>query len=213
MLQVWGNAALNGVQKVTWCCDEIALPFARHDVDIQNKPPEILALNPNGQFPIIDDDGFVLWEANACIRYLAAKYGNGKLWPQDLNAQASASRWMDWQLTSIFPPVIKLFRALIWKDGFPPAEVEEARNRAIDLWQILDSQLAHTAFVAGDELTVGDIAFGNTVHRWFMFSIERPEMPNLEAWYRRLCARSGFKKHVIDASIDAPNWRRPKKAA
>ena len=49
----------------------------------------------------IDDDGFILWESNAIVRYLARKHSHGKLSPADPQAYASADRWMDWQQTTL----------------------------------------------------------------------------------------------------------------
>jgi glutathione S-transferase len=187
------------VQKVLWCCGEIGLPFEREDYGGEfgkNKTPEYLALNPNGLVPTINDNGFILWESNSCVRYLAAKYGNGKLWPADLQLAASASRWMDWQLSTVNPPTTTLFLALIRKENISAADIEAARKRAGDVWKLLDTQLAKTPFVAGADVTVGDIALGNAIHRWFKFPIERPELPKLREWYERLCTRPAYKQHI-----------------
>ena len=62
-------------------------------------------MNPNGLVPTLEDDGFLLWESNSIVRYLAAKYGAGKLEPNDPHARASAGSWMDWQLSVAAPAV------------------------------------------------------------------------------------------------------------
>ncbi len=57
-------------------------------------------MNPNGLVPVIEDDGFVLWESNAIVRYLARVHGAGTLWPDDAReGGVDADRWMDWQAT------------------------------------------------------------------------------------------------------------------
>jgi len=201
MLKILGRKTSSNVQKVLWCCGEIGLPFEREDIGGEfgkNKTPEYLALNPNGLVPTIDDGGFILWESNSCVRYLAAKYGKGKLWPADLQLAASASRWMDWQLSVVNGPIGTLFRAYLRKpgDNLPAAELDAAAKRGGEVWKMLDAQLAKTPFVAGKELTVGDIALGNAIHRWFKFPIERPDLPNLKAWYERLCTRPQYQKHI-----------------
>jgi len=201
MLKILGRKSSSNVQKVLWCCGEIGLPFEREDIGGEfgkNKTPEYLALNPNGLVPTINDDGFILWESNSCVRYLAAKYGKGRLWPADPQLAASASRWMDWQLSTVNPPVGTLFRALLKNPGddIPAAELEAARKRAGEVWKMLDAQLAKTPFVAGTDLTVGDIALGNAIHRWFKFPLERPPLQNLQAWYARLCQRPAYQQHI-----------------
>ena len=199
MLKIYGRKTSSNVQKVLWCCAEIGLPFERLDYggEFNNgRSPEYLALNPNGLVPTIDDGGFILWESNACVRYLAAQYGKGRLWPADPQRAASASRWMDWQLSTAGPPTGVLFRGLLRKENVAPAEIAAATLRAADAWALLDAQLAKTPYVAGDEVTVGDIALGNAVHRWFKFPIERPALKPLLAWYDRLLARPGYLAHI-----------------
>src|SRR5450631_4370637 len=105
MLKVWGRANSVNVQKVLWTCEELALPYKRIEAGMEYgvvSTPEYKKLNPNAMVPTIDDDGFVLWESNAIVRYLAAKYGAGSLWPADPKIRASADRWMDWQQTTLW---------------------------------------------------------------------------------------------------------------
>jgi len=199
MLKIYGRKTSSNVQKVLWCCEEIGLPFERLDYggEFNNgKSPEYLALNPNGLVPTIADGGFILWESNACVRYLASQYGKGGLWPADPQRAASASRWMDWQLSTLGPPNGVLFRALLRKEAIPQPEVDAAAKRGGEVWALLDAQLAKTPFVAGDALTVGDIAMGNAIHRWYKYDIAKPALNHLRAWYERCLARPAYLKHI-----------------
>src|SRR5262245_34717747 len=103
MIKIWGRNTSVNVQKVMWAVGELELPHERIDVGGafgKNKEPAYLAMNPNGLVPTLEeDDGFLLWESNSIVRYLAAKYGAGKLEPADAHSRARASSWMDWQLT------------------------------------------------------------------------------------------------------------------
>jgi len=199
MLKIYGRKTSSNVQKVLWCCEEIGLPFERLDYggEFNNgRSPEYLALNPNGLVPTIDDGGFILWESNSCVRYLAAQYGRGRLWPADPRHAASASRWMDWQLSTLGPPNGVLFRALLRKEAIPQAEVDAAAKRCGEVWALLDAQLAKTPYVAGDALTVGDIAMGNAIHRWYKYDLPKPALTHLRAWYERFMARPAYMKHI-----------------
>ena len=203
MLKIYGRKSSSNVQKVLWCCDELGIAYAREDVGGKfgkNRTPDYLALNPNGLVPTVDDDGFVLWESNSIVRYLAARHGAGRLWPQDPQAAAGASRWMDWQLSTLGPANAPLFRAYLRdpQETIPAAELAAAAKRTGEAWAILDAQLARTAFVAGAQLTVGDIAFGNAIHRWYLYPIERPALPHLSAWYERLCQRPAYRRNILE---------------
>ena len=114
MLKIWGRLTSVNVQKVMLAVRELALPHefilagGEHGVV---DTPDYAERNPNRQVPVIDDGGFVLWESNAIVRYLSARYGVGSLWTEDLGLRADADRWMDWQATEWQPAMVPAFRA------------------------------------------------------------------------------------------------------
>jgi len=201
VLKILGRKTSSNVQKVLWCCSELGLAFEREDVGGpfgRNHEPDYLALNPNGLVPTIIDDGFVLWESNAIVRYLCARHGKGTLYPTDARANADADRWMDWQQTTLAVPMGVLFRGLLKSppDATPMNELDSAMQKAIPMWRILEKQLSRGAFVAGDTLTMADIALGNAAHRWFTLPRQRPDLPQLARWYARLRERPAYRQHV-----------------
>ncbi|PPS59007.1 hypothetical protein CRX72_28195 [Pantoea sp. BRM17] len=60
-----------------------------------------LALNPNALVPVIIDDGLVIWESNAILRYLANSYGGAWLYPEEPRLRAPVDQWIDWQATEL----------------------------------------------------------------------------------------------------------------
>ncbi len=202
MLKILGRNNSSNVQKVVWCCEELGLAYEREDVGGKfgrNRDPEYLALNPNGTVPTIVDDGFVLWESNTIVRYLAAKHGRGKLSPEDLQTRALSERWMDWQLSVVNPAISPVFFGLI---RTPPekrdlAAITAARDKLAAVMKILDGALAKSDYVAGSSLTIGDIPVGIMAYRWYTLEIKREDLPNLKRWYDRLAKRPAFQKHVI----------------
>ena len=202
MLKIYGRTTSSNVQKVLWCCAELGLPFEREDVGGsfgKNRAPAYLALNPNGLVPTIDEDGFILWESNAIVRYLSAKHGMGTLCPSDPRQRADADRWMDWQQTVIAPPMGVAFRAWLKTppDSIPDDQLQAAVQKAGDSWAMLDARLAGRQFVNGAALTMADIALGNAVHRWFKLPVSRPDRPQVTRWYEALCERPAYRQHVV----------------
>lgn len=203
MITVLGRLTSINVQKVMWCIDELDVPHRRVDVGGPfggNKEPAYLAKNPNGVVPTIEEeDGFVLWESNACVRYIAAKYGAGGLWPTDLRARADADRWMDWHLAALHPPGTTLFWNLVRfkPEQRDPKAIESAVQKLNELWVMPDRVLAGRNFIAGDQLTMGDIPMGIAAYRWFNLPVERARLPHLEAWYARLTERPAFRKNIM----------------
>lgn len=203
MLKILGRKNSSNVQKLIWLCDEIGLKFDREDYGLQfgkNKDAPYLAMNPNGTVPTIIDDGFVLWESNAILRYLGAKYGMGKVWPEDPQARALADQWMDWQQTVLGPAYGPIFFNLVRAkpDQRDMKAVADATGKTVAALAMLDGRLAKTDFVAGKAFTAGDIPVGIVTYRWYTFEgIERPEMKNLKKWYERLGDRAPFRSNIM----------------
>jgi glutathione S-transferase len=200
MLKIWGRTNSINVQKVLWCCAEMNLPYERIDAGMQfgvNNTPEYKTMNPNGLVPLINDDGFVLWESHAIVRYLARKHGLGTLCPADPRAAADADRWMEWYSTTLWNHMKPIFWNLV---RTPPekrnmAEVEDNRQKLAGYLTMADARLAKSAHLAGAAFTMGDIPLAVLCHRWYNLPIERPAMPNLERWFRTVSARPGFQQH------------------
>lgn len=203
MLKIWGRKTSVNVQKVMWAVEELALPHQRIDAGGPFgglDTPEFGAINPNRLVPVIDDGGFHMWESQASVRYLAARYGKGTLAPTDPHAFALADQWMDWGLTTLNGDIIATcFLQLIRTTAAErnTAAVAAAAKRAGEKLAILDAQLAGKAFILGDTLTMADIAVGSLMYRYFNLAISRPTLPNVEAWYQRLAARPAFRDHVM----------------
>lgn len=205
MLKVWGRKNSSNVRKVLWCAEELALPYEREEaggafgvVDT----PQYRALNPNGRVPMIEDGDFVLWESNAIVRYLAARYGSDTSWYQrDVCVRAQADKWMDWTTSTFAGP----FRDLFWGMLRTPAEQQDwvlingASKTCAELLSIVDQALSEKPYLSGDEIGMGDIPLGSFIYAWFEMPIERPSMPQLEAWYERLKLRPCYRGAVMTA--------------
>ncbi len=202
MLRILGRTSSSNVQKVLWCCAELGLDYQQEDFGRQfggNDTPEFLARNPNGTVPVIIDDGLVLWESNAIVRYLAARDGAGTLYPTDPETRALAERWMDWQLSVLGPAFTPLFHGLVRDppDKRDHAGIAAARDDVEARLEILDRYLGETAYVAGDDFTMGDIPLGIYAYRWYEFDIERKRLANVERWYGALQERPAYRDHVM----------------
>ena len=200
MLKIWGRTNSVNVKKVLWALGEIGLPYERIDAGMKSgvvDTPGYRRMNPNGLVPTIDDEGFILWESHAIVRYLAARHAAGTLWPTDLRVRADADRWMDWNFT-FWNPLRTVFWSLV---RTPPEKrdakaVEECTQRTNELAHMVDAALSARAWLAGETFTMGDIPLGCSMQLWFNLPIHRSALPRLEAWYARLRARPAFAKSV-----------------
>ena len=202
-LKIWGRETSVNVQKVMWAVDEIGVMRQRIDAGGafgRNDTPEYRAMNPNGLVPVMDDGGFILWESNAIIRYLASTYGRGGFRPTDRKDIARADQWMEWAQSSLYSDIIT---TCFW--GLIRTSAAERDNKAIAAaaaragvkLAILDQHLATRKFIGGSTLTLADVPAGALMYRYFMLPIERPSLPNVEAWYARLTERPAYQKNVM----------------
>jgi glutathione S-transferase len=202
MLKVWGRPNSVNVQKVMWTVAELGLAHERIDVGGAFgglDTPDYGARNPNRLIPVLEDGDTVVWESNAIVRYLAARYGTGSLWPEDPARRADADRWMDWQLTTVQPAMGPVFIGLV---RTPPerrdtAAIQAHAQRLVEAMRLLDGHLAGRRFVAGDALTMGDIPLGCVCWRYLELAIDRPDLPSLTSWYQSLTARPAYREHVM----------------
>ena len=202
MLVIWGRTNSVNVQKVLWCCDELALKYQRHDAGgpfgVVNTP-QYRGLNPNGLVPTIEDDGYAHWESNAVIRYLAAKHAAGNIWPEDLHIRAEADQWMDWSNTTFWPAIRPLFLGLIRTapEKRDPKLLEESRQKTIEALGILDNKLASSPYLGGEAFSMGDIPVGAGVWRWMALPIERPAFLNVQRWFDLLAQRPAYRQVIM----------------
>jgi glutathione S-transferase len=205
MLKIWGRKNSSNVRKPLWAAEELGLAYEAIDaggafglVDT----PEYRAMNPNGRVPVIEDDGFVLWESNAIVRYLLAKHAPDSAWyPADAQARATADKWMDWTTSSFAGP----FRTVFWGVLRTPSEKQDwkAINAAIkecdELLNMADHALISQPYLSGNDIGMGDIPLGSFIYAWFEMPIERASQPHLQAWYERLKQRVAYQKAVMTA--------------
>ena len=202
MLKILGRDTSSNVMKVLWACAELDLEFEREDIGGRyggNDTSDFLRLNPNGLVPVIVDDGFINWESNSCVRYLAAKHDPGGLYPDNLQVRAVAERWMDWQVTTVSPTMIPVFRGMIRTapENRDMDAIQASRAALSAKMSIINSVLAEKTFMTGDTFTMGDIPLGIAAWRWFNMPIEREEYPHLKRWVDALGERPGYQRHIM----------------
>jgi glutathione S-transferase len=206
-LHIWGRMSSINVRKVVLAAQWMGLNFKRTDAGLSygvNKTPAYLAMNPNGQVPVLQDGDFTLWESNVIVRYLCAKHSMGTLYPTDLQQRFDAERWMDWQQTTMNNVGRAAFVEWIRTPGAQPDMSVIAKSVAATEPQlaILDARLKQHAFMAGDAMTMADFPIACEMHRWWGLPPQHPALPrsaypHLSRWYAGISAQPA-SKGVLD---------------
>ena len=202
MLKILGRTNSSNVQKVLWACDELELSYQREDIGGDfggTQESKYLAMNPNGLVPTMIDNGNVLWESNAIIRYLCENHAPNLLLPEDPWQVALAQQWMDWQQTVLAPAIRPVFWGLVRtpEDERNVDEIAAGQAQTASAMTILDHHLSQNTFVAGSSLSLGDIPVGIMAYRWFQLDIERIELPHLVRWYQSLADRKAYRDRAM----------------
>jgi len=197
--------------KVTALANHLGLECELHIVDLfkgEQHQPGFAALNPNERMPVLEDDGFVLWESNAILHYLASKKPGSGLWPSDAKGQADVLRWHSWEAAHWFPAcAILAFEHLIKKitgQGEPnPQEVAKGEEQFHRHAKVLNAHLRGRKWLVGNDHTIADFAVGAV-----MAVAEPARFPvagytEIGRWYGVLSSLPGWKKALVPLPVTA----------
>lgn len=203
MIQLYGRHTSYNVQKVLWTLDELGLEFDHTNLGGRYgglNTAKFGALNPNDKIPVLTDDGLVVWELNAIVRYLAAEYGQGALWPVQSADRSHADQWMEWAVNNLLPEFISLFWAYYRTPGSQRdfKTIDLAQLKCEGLYRLLDAHLSDGRFLVGDSFTMGDIPTATSLYRYFEMGLQVQKPPNVMVWYSRLMEREPFRSRVAE---------------
>jgi glutathione S-transferase len=200
-ITLWGRANSANVQKVIWLLEELELPYEH--VPLGGSfggldDPDYAALNPNRKVPTLRDGLTVVWESHAIVRYLAATYASGLIWPVEPAERALADQWTDWTATTFQPAWVGLFWEVV---RVPEARQDKERiarltGETARLLAIMDGRLAEAPYLGGEQLSYADIVAGTAMYRLTTMKVDLGEHRHVAAWHGRLAARRAFQKAV-----------------
>jgi glutathione S-transferase len=202
MIDLYSAGTSNGL-RARMALEECGLPYKLHFVALEkgeNKTPQFLALNPNGQIPVIvDHEGpggrpVTVSQSSAILVYCAEK--SGKLMPKDGAKRAAMWQALMSASTDITPIIGSIFAVQRSKEPHAPTAAL-FKERFRQYFQVWDAALGRQAYAAGDELTIADVSL---YAGWVRTKGTLPELceglPNLERWAAEMAARPSMQRAV-----------------
>jgi len=188
--------------KVLFAAHQIGVPYEFKLVNFatgDNRSPGFTQMNPNQRMPVLEDDGFYLWESNAIVNYLAAQKPDAGYIPTDMKARATAQQWQFWE-SNHWDPACAVFmfenvvKKLFGRGDADPNEVKRGTELMARLGPVLDGQLQKTRYVAGDRMTVADLSLSPS-----LVAAEQAQMPvteyrNIQRWIAEMRALPAWTK-------------------
>lgn len=202
MIDVYSWPTPNG-HKVHIMLEECGLPYRAHAIDIgagDQFGADFLAISPNNKIPAItdpdgpDDKPISLFESGAILIYLAGK--TGKFLGTTDREKFTTLQWLMFQMGGFGPMLGQAHHFRL----YAPEQIEYAVNRytneAKRLYGVLDAQLKKTAYLAGDNYTIADIATFPWARSWKNQGIELDDYPHVKRWFDEISARPAVVRGV-----------------
>ena len=190
------GAAYSRAGRCIWMLEEIGQPYDHVGTNPrgETRTPQMLTLNPNGHVPVLDDDGYVIWESLAINQYLAEK--TGTLWPAGAQAHGQIAQWSLWAMTEAEPHLVTMLMHMMFlpEAQRSPAAIEQATAALTKPMQVLNDHLAGRAYLLGADFNVGDLNVCSVLGLAAMLHYDFSPFANVGAWLGRCNSRPAAQR-------------------
>ena len=189
--------------RARWTLQELGVDFEPVTVNLvagEHRRPEFLKINPAGRIPVLVDGDLTLTESVAIVQYLAEKFPEGRLLPDDLAERARVYRWLLFAATELEQPLWRITRhtSLYPEDRRLPADVLIARQEFKEMAAVAERDLDGREFVVGDRATIADFVLAYTLD-WGGEAGLLDEFPALRAYMERMYGRPKAPLRIAEA--------------
>jgi glutathione S-transferase len=163
------------------------------------RKPDFLAMNPNGKVPVLEDNGFLLWESHAIMQYLADKTPGQTVYPCETRARADIDRWLFWNASTFQPAVSILTWETIVKGikglgGPDAAAVKRGEELVTESARVLDGHLKGREWLSGGDVTLADLAVATPLAFADQAKLPIFGFSNVQSWFERVRGLAAWKK-------------------
>lgn len=187
--------------KIHIALEELGLPYNVHAVDIGKGDqfrPAFLRISPNNKIPaMVDPDGpdgrpIALMESGAMLIYLAEK--TGRLMPADRRGRTDVMTWLMFQMAGVGPMLGQVHHFRHYAPEPLPYAIDRYTSETTRLYRVLDRRLGESAYLAGADFSIADIATFPWIRSWEKQGQDLAAHPNLQRWFDSLAARPGVER-------------------
>jgi len=200
MLKIYGTELSSPSNKVRFVANELGLEYEYKSVNLiagENKQEEHLKLHPAGKVPVINNDGFVLFESNAIIRYLAVK-SDSPLYPAGAKQRALVDQWSDF----VSHHIATALSRVLFNRVFAPFLNQEVDERSLadglsfleQFLPLVDAPLEERRYLAGGELTLADFNLLSALDPAEVAQVDLSGYLNITRWRQDLMGRDFYTK-------------------
>jgi glutathione S-transferase len=190
--------------RARWTLQELGVGFEAVQIDLtagEASTPEFLRLNPTAKLPVLVDGDQVLTESVAIVLYLAEKYPDGGLLPENLTERAQAYRWLLFTATELEQPLWRMARHVFLypKEKRSTADIQLAREDFRPMAEVMDRHMQGRSYVVGDSATVADFVLAYTLD-WANEEALLEDFPTLRQYMENMYRRPKAVMRIAAAS-------------
>lgn len=202
MIDFYTWSTPNGI-KVSIMLEEVEQPYNIIPVDIgagDQFKPEFLKISPNNRMPaIVDYDGpggqpYSLFESGAILMYLAEK--TAKFMPSDTNGRYTVIQWLMFQMANVGPLLGQNHHFRHYAPEKIPYAIDRYTNEARRLYGVIDKRLVESAYLAGDDYSIADIATFPWLRSHERQGQDLNDFPDLKRWYEIIKMRPAVRRGI-----------------
>jgi glutathione S-transferase len=204
MIKLYGLPVSNNISKVRYCLSYLGLDYEIVPINPmkgENKTDEYLRISPTGKIPAIDADGFTLFESNAINRYLATT-NNSELYPTDPKKRAKVDSWLDFGSIHIGSAQGRVTFNRVFAPVFGTEVDEASLKQGLEFLDkflpIVEKQLAKSAYIAGDTLSIADLNLLAIFDPFELASVSLEAYPSITKWRNELKSADFYQKCYKD---------------
>jgi glutathione S-transferase len=194
----------------------LALIVKIHPIDLgrgDQRDPQYIALNPNKKMPTLQDEEFVLWESNAILFYMAVKQPHLRLWPSDVQDQASVLRWLAWESAHWdaescgMVAYEKASKAVLGLGPPDPTFIARGEQNFMRFAAVLDHWLKGRTWLIGEQLTIADFSVGGLVPSAERMGLPVAYFPEIRRWYQGLAQLPAWQAALATRDAALTAWQ------
>jgi glutathione S-transferase len=198
-IEFYSNKVRTGSCAVAMTVRQLHVSVTEKRVDLKNGEhlrPEFVKMNPTHTVPTVVDNGFVLWEPQAIMRYLCNQYSRETpLYPKEPKRRAIVDRWLDFDRT-----LNEVVKDLILAKEVIPGKfpVEEKMIEYKKLMRVFDRMVGHQHYVNGEHLTIADLALVATIQKIHVFRFDLNEFQNIWRYFTAIRTELPYFDEIND---------------
>lgn len=197
MIKIYGSPR-SSAGRCYWMLEECGLKYEVQALDMgkkEHKSEAFMKLNPNGKVPVLDDNGYLIWESAAIIQYLAEKY-QPTLAGTTPEEKGHVSQWMFWAMAEFQPPVVEILiqKLFVPEDKRDLALIEKRQHQLPPLLKVANDHLQKNKFLVGDQFTIADLTVASVINTMKALGTSTSDYSQLSTWFSAISERAAFKK-------------------